>query len=76
MEHGEAFMVGGRVRNNRCSAMQSWEGQRELSQSPTIAGAGGQRTVGAVIEPHPTVASEKHVVLHGFGLDDVCPYGE
>ena len=52
--------------------MESWERQRELSQNPV----GSEVTEGPVIEPHPTVASEKHVVLHGFGWDDVCPYGK
>ena len=43
---------------------------------PGYCSGGSQRTVGAVIEPNPVAASEKHVVLHGVAWDDVWPYGE
>lgn len=63
----EPFMVNRNVRNERCSALQSWERQRELSKNQVISRAGSQRTVGVVMEPHLTVAYEKHVVLNSFG---------
>ena len=56
--------------------MQTSERHCELPQNLIIARAGSQRTVGAVIEPHSAVASQKHVVLHGFGWNDVRPYGQ
>ena len=75
-EQVEACMVGRRVRKKRFSAMQTSERHCELPQNLIIARAGSQRTVGAVIEPHSAVASQKHVVLHGFGWNDVRPYGQ
>ena len=56
--------------------MYCWEQYRELSQNPVIFRAKSQRTVGPVIEARPAVTSEKHVVFHGFGWDNVCPQGE
>ena len=62
-EQVETFRVGRRVRNKGCGAIKSWERQRELSQSPVVSWAGSQRMVSAVIESHPAVAPDKHVVL-------------
>ena len=75
IEQVEPFMVGQRVRDKRCSPC--CPGSDSVSSPRTDYCPGGsQRTEGAAMEPHPAVASEKHVVLHGFGWDNLCSYGE